>query len=102
MRDGWLTVATYLTETEAEVARTYLDALDIPTAIQKDNCGGLRPHLDLHHGVKVQVPADQADAARDALKASDGPPAPSWVCAGCGELSEGGFDACWNCGRERE
>lgn len=26
-----------------------------------------------------------------------GLPSPAWVCAGCGELIEGQFAACWNC-----
>lgn len=26
---------------------------------------------------------------------------PAWVCPGCGERVEAGFDLCWNCGRHR-
>jgi hypothetical protein len=25
-----------------------------------------------------------------------------WICPGCGERVEAGFDLCWNCGRARE
>jgi hypothetical protein len=25
-----------------------------------------------------------------------------WVCPGCGERIEGGFELCWNCGRARD
>lgn len=26
----------------------------------------------------------------------------SWTCSGCGEMIEGQFGACWQCGRERQ
>lgn len=49
---------------------------------------------------------DDRDAprARELLR-TDRPekkPRPDWVCAECGTEVEGAFDACWNCGRERE
>jgi hypothetical protein len=36
--------------------------------------------------------------ARDLLHALQNVPQRRWVCA-CGELVEGGFEACWSCGR---
>jgi hypothetical protein len=33
------------------------------------------------------------------LDAWRNPPQRHWVCHGCGETIEGGFDACWSCGR---
>jgi len=33
---------------------------------------------------------------------SDATDRPAWICPACGEESEGQFNACWRCGRERE
>lgn len=40
----------------------------------------------------------QEKEARELLHALQNVPQRRWVCA-CGELVEGGFEACWNCGR---
>jgi hypothetical protein len=40
----------------------------------------------------------QEKEARDLLHALQNVPQRRWVCA-CGELVEGGFEACWSCGR---
>ena len=41
--------------------------------------------------------AQEADA-RDVLYALQNVPQRRWVCA-CGEIVEGGFEVCWQCGR---
>ncbi|HEX7888516.1 MAG TPA: DUF2007 domain-containing protein [Ramlibacter sp.] len=41
---------------------------------------------------------EQADAARTLLRQLQSLPQRRWVCA-CGEVVEGGFESCWNCGR---
>ena len=28
------------------------------------------------------------------------PPGPDWTCTSCGELVEGQFSECWNCGKQ--
>ncbi len=38
----------------------------------------------------------------DAALAAGKQPARAWVCPRCGELLEGQFEFCWNCGAERE
>ncbi len=40
----------------------------------------------------------QLDAARRLLDDLRRTPQRSWVCRGCGERVEGGFEQCWNCG----
>ena len=42
--------------------------------------------------------AAQEAAARDMLAALQSLPQRRWACA-CGEIVEGGFASCWNCGR---
>jgi len=41
---------------------------------------------------------EQLGAARDLLRELQSLPQRRWRC-GCGELVEGGFESCWNCGR---
>lgn len=74
--------------------------------------GGLPASVQRGHGCGIvgEIPPDQAlpevwieDASRrseaeallDALTAS---PSRHWHCRGCGELVEGPFESCWNCG----
>ncbi len=40
----------------------------------------------------------QEEAARDMLHAMQNVPQRRWECT-CGEIVEGGFEACWKCGR---
>jgi hypothetical protein len=40
---------------------------------------------------------DDEARARDVLASLQNRPQRRWVCS-CGELVEGGFDACWQCG----
>ena len=42
--------------------------------------------------------ARQEAAARELLASLQSMPQRRWFCA-CGELVEGGFESCWNCGR---
>ena len=100
MRDGYVIIRTFITETEAEMARNHLLALGLAAETESDNCGGMRPHFDLTLGVRLMVPATDAPYARDLLAEKD-PAAvtPAWHCDGCGEDIDAGFDLCWNCGR---
>lgn len=103
MRDGMTRLKTYTSEIEAGIAMGRLQALGVPVVLEKDNCGGMRPHLDLQAGVKLYVPDAEADKAREILaEGSADTTAASWVCGGCSEEIEGAFDACWKCGRDRE
>jgi hypothetical protein len=102
MRDGMTRLETYTSEIEAEIAKGRLENLGVSVVLEKDNCGGMRPHLDLQAGVKLFVPDDQVDKAREILATEPVPSTGSWVCQGCAEEIEGRFDTCWKCGRDRE
>jgi hypothetical protein len=41
---------------------------------------------------------DQLDAARALLAQLRHAPHRRWICTGCGELIDGPFEQCWNCG----
>jgi hypothetical protein len=100
MNDSLTRLETFSSELEAEMARARLQALGVSVVVQKDNCGGMRPHLDLQQGVRLLVAADDLPKARAILIAAADPgtePGP-WTCPACHESIEAGFDACWQCG----
>jgi hypothetical protein len=71
---------------DASVQRYYLGAA----------AGDLPPDQCLPE-VWLMDPSQEA-AARQMLAALQSVPQRRWHCA-CGELVEGGFDSCWQCGR---
>lgn len=101
MTTGLTRVATYTNELEAMIDKGRLEALGIAVVVNHDNCGGMRPHLDLHQGVRLLVADEDAEKARGAL-AAVGPEQilPAWSCPGCGEAIDAGFDTCWQCGHQ--
>jgi len=102
MRDGMTRLETYINELEAEIAVGRLQALGVTAVVERDNCGGMRPHLDLQRGVRLLVVDADLEKARGILGDSDeASSTPAWTCPGCGENIESGFDACWQCGHEQ-
>lgn len=55
-------------------------------------------------GVKILVSSEDVERARDILDEACEPPVDvsPWKCSTCGTKVEGGFDACWSCGAERD
>jgi hypothetical protein len=65
-------------------------------------------------GIAGELPPDQAlpeiwlhndsefESARALLHELQHLPHRRWACRGCGELVEGPFEQCWNCGRLRD
>jgi uncharacterized protein YlaI len=62
-------------------------------------------------GIAGEIPPDQAlpelwledddadlDAAKRLLDALRNAPSRRWACPGCGEVIDGPFEQCWNCG----
>jgi hypothetical protein len=70
-------VRTFLTNVDAELARSVLEAAEIESLIQADDCGGVRPHLWMG-GVELLVAAEDAARADEVLGTSAGTPDP-WV-----------------------
>ncbi len=99
MRDGMSLVKTFSNETEAQLVLNHLLALGVSALMEKDNCGGMRPRLDISSGVDILVPNDELETALAALQepVTDLTAEP-WTCPSCGEAIEAGFDACWKCG----
>jgi hypothetical protein len=61
-------VRTFGNSTEADIARSALDAAGIDSMIQADTAGGTRPHLAwAGTGFRILVRAEDAAAARNIL-----------------------------------
>lgn len=61
-----VTIRTFLTKIDADLAATVLEAAGIASVIRADDCGGIRPHLWMG-GIELLVASDEADAARAIL-----------------------------------
>ena len=66
---------TYINTIDAELAKSALEAVGITAAVRSDDCGGMRPHMQMR-GVDLLVRAeDVADAAALLDSAQDAAPA---------------------------
>lgn len=71
----------------ASVQRQYLGAA--AGHLPPDQC---LPEIWLQH-------EEHAVQARSLLQALQNLPQQHWLCGGCGETVEGGFEQCWQCGK---
>jgi hypothetical protein len=62
-----ITIRTFLSESEAEIAKGALTAFGIESLLSHDDCGGQRPHLTLTGGIRLLVRADDTSRAEEAL-----------------------------------
>jgi len=60
-------IARYSEVPEAEVARGLLQSHGIDVFLQRDDAGGMEPPLHLGEGLRLLVPAEQAQRARQIL-----------------------------------
>ena len=91
---------------EAQLLSDFLTTRLVENTVLGDYLSGAVGELPVNVYPSVWVVYDDdLGRARELLArfhADNGPErARSWVCGGCGELIEGSFDLCWNCGRER-
>ncbi len=61
--DDLIAIATYLTDIEAELAKSALEAAEIDAMIRADDCGGTRPHMWMG-GIQLIVREEDAQQAR--------------------------------------
>jgi hypothetical protein len=67
-QDEFVVVGVFANIFDAELAGTRLKAAGIPVSVSADDCGGMRPALQLTQGVRVLVPAPSARRAQLLLK----------------------------------
>ncbi len=60
-------IRTFISASEAEIAQGALTAFGIESVLSHDDCGGLRPHLNLAGGIRLMVRPDDAKRAEETL-----------------------------------
>ena len=109
MSSKLVTVATFMTPVEADVARNALEAEGIACQVLDDTILGLLWQLgNALGGVKLQVDSRDAARARAVLAGgsvvgqSGAGAVDRCTCANCGEQLPPGFEICWRCSGARE
>ena len=91
---------TVYDEMEAQILITHLKEENIDSLIDKDDVGGLHPHLQATRGVKVFVKEKDLEKAKSIIDIKKSK-LDTWICNECNEVHEGQFVVCWNCGEKR-
>ncbi len=65
--EGFVAVATFVNEVEADLASATLAAAGIESFLKREDVGGMLPALQESRGIQVLVAAEQADEARTIL-----------------------------------
>ncbi len=87
-------------EMEAQVLVTHLSDENIEAIIDKDDAGGMHPHLQATIGVFILVKEEDLEKAKAIIDVKN-ENLSSWICQKCGEVHEGQFNVCWNCGETK-
>ncbi len=66
-QDDLVTIRTFLSESEAEIAKAALEAFGIDCILSRDDCGGQRPHLLMNRGIRLVTRSDDAERAEEVL-----------------------------------
>ena len=62
-----ITIRTFSSESEAQIAKSALDAFGIDGILSHDDCGGQRPHLTLTGGIQLMVRSADAEQVEEVL-----------------------------------
>ena len=65
--DDVIVLRKYVSEVEATMAHLVLEAHNIPSAVMRDNAGGMIPSMALLYPVRLAVRREDADEARRIL-----------------------------------
>ena len=68
MKQRKVVVESFENEIDAEIAKARLEAEDIEASIVKDDAGGMFPSLQQTAGVRLLVPEDRAERAKEILR----------------------------------
>jgi len=80
-----------------------LGAAGIPASVQRAYASSIAGQIPPDQALPEVWVEDEAqyDAARALLDEWQHLPEQRWACAACGEIVEGPFEQCWNCGAAR-
>lgn len=68
MADEWITIATFFDSVEANLAKTKLESEEIEALLQDEHVSSLYGSGPAPAGIRLQVPADQAQRAKKILR----------------------------------
>ena len=68
MTNKLITIASFSSDFEAEIAKGKLQSSGIRSYIFKDDCGGMRPHMTLTAGVQLKVSDRDCSEAKNVLQ----------------------------------
>lgn len=71
MSETLVTIESFTTEVDAEIAKGKLEASDIPAYLFKDDCGRMQPHMQLTRGITLKVNEHDALKALEILHAHE-------------------------------
>jgi hypothetical protein len=71
-QDELTTVATFATRAEADLAQDRLKGEGVDAFVLDEVTAGVMPYLTGASGIRLQVPTEQLERAREALGLSDG------------------------------
>jgi len=103
MRDTVPTMKRLTTAPNLAVATLWADLLThtgVPTSVQRQYASSVAGEVPPDQTLPELwvMDDDQLERARSLLHELRHPPHRRWRCPGCGELIEGPFEQCWNCG----
>ena len=83
--------------------RNLLISEGIPAFLRNEHFGSIMGEVPFQEvwpelWVENDLDYDRARQLIDAAKLQEESPAAPWKCRQCGEMNEGQFSACWNCG----
>ena len=97
----YVELKTVYDQMEANIIVSLLNDRNIETILDKDDAGGMHPHLHSALGIKILVLENDYDSAKKILDKKDNKNQKPWVCRNCGEKHEAQFLVCWNCGEAK-
>lgn len=62
-----VTIRTFISESEADIAKAALQAFGIDCMLSRDDCGGQRPHLLMGAGIRLVTRSEDAERAEEVL-----------------------------------
>jgi len=71
MKTDLVIIRNYISEIPATMAKMALEGSGIDAMIRKDDCGGMRPYLQVATGVQLLVRQEDAERAEEILKKSE-------------------------------
>jgi Putative prokaryotic signal transducing protein len=73
-QDELTTVMTFSTRAEADLAQERLQSEGVDAFVMDETTSGVMPYLMAASGIRLQVPTEQVEKAREILGLADAPP----------------------------